>query len=88
MDIRAAIKKSYNAGNKSSMEFSKNAYGWYDYLYLTSRTSRYSGFTDTSGIFTDAATFQAIMQEEHKMCLEALSKLKKYIIENRGLSIE
>lgn len=83
--IRNNIKPPTAHNAKPAMAFNKNAYGLYDYMYRTSQTSRYNGFSDKSGIFTDEATFKAIMQHEHEVCQEAITKLKKYIIDNRGL---
>lgn len=84
-DIRKNIKPPDRTDRRPSMAFSKNAYELYDYLYVTSKTSRYVGFLDRRGAIADNATFQAIMAEDHKMCLEALDRLKRYIIESRGL---
>lgn len=86
--IRNNIKPPDSSGANREMSFTKNAYGWYDYLYRTSQMSRYNGFIDRAGALANQDIFQQIMQQEHKMCEEALDKLKRYIVENRGLKID
>ena len=83
--IRNNIKPPDRTGRKPSMAFSKSAWGYYDYLYRVSQISRYNGFVDKTGIFTDNESFQLIMCDEHNKCIEALEKLKRYIFDNRGL---
>lgn len=86
LDIRNNIKPPDRPGRIPSMPFNKGAYGLYDYLYRASQLSRYNGIADHSGIFTTNELFQDIMKEEHLKCVEAIEKLKMYLIKNRGLT--
>lgn len=68
------------------MPFQDGAYKLYDYLYSSSQVSRYNGFVNTQGGFTDQATFDAIMAKEHEMCEQALEKFKLYLHQKQHLA--
>src|SRR5690606_6218656 len=84
-DIRSNIKPADSTNRRPKMAFTKGAYGLYDYLYKASQASRYNGFVDNNGSFTDEKTYEAIMAREHEVCCDALNKFKSYIIDTRKL---
>ena len=85
--IRNNIKPPDKTERRPLMSFNTSAYKYYDYLYRTSQISRYNGFVDKTGIFSNNEEFQAIMKEDHQKAVESLEKLKLYI-KGRGLKIE